>query len=68
MSEKGGVVQFKYENGNMIIYNPDINAVIKTLQVILNNDLYFDEEENKSNKYVFKNQRIHTLTHEYLDK
>jgi len=53
MSEKEGIVQFKYENGNMIIYNPDINAVIKTIQ-ILNKDLDVefveDEEENKSNK------------------
>ncbi len=55
----------------MIIYNPDIHLVIKTIQ-ILNKDLDVefieDEEENKSNKYVFKNQRIHTLAREYLDK
>ncbi len=38
MSEKEGIDQFKYENGNMIIYNPDIQSVIKTIQ-ILNKDL-----------------------------
>ncbi len=38
MSEKEGIVQFKYENGNMIIYHPDIHSVIKTIQ-ILNKDL-----------------------------
>ena len=26
MSEKEGITRFKYENGNMIIFNPDINA------------------------------------------
>jgi hypothetical protein len=33
MSKKEGKVQFKYENGNMIIYNPDINVVIETIKV-----------------------------------
>ena len=35
MSEKEGIVQFKYENGNMIIYNPDIHSVIKTIQILI---------------------------------
>ncbi len=66
MSEKEGIVQFKYENGNMIIYHPDIDAVIETIKVLNKNDdeLIKDDDEKKSNK----NQRIHTLTHEYLDK
>ncbi len=60
MSEKEGIVQFKDEIGNMIVYNPDIHSVIKTIQ-ILNKDLDVEfveeeEEENKSNKYVFENQ------------
>ena len=38
MSEKEGIVQFKYENGNMIIYNPDIHSVIETIKVLNKND------------------------------
>jgi hypothetical protein len=74
MSEKEGIVQFKYENGNMIIYNPDINAVIETIETIKvldkNDDDEFIEnkEVNKSNKYVFKNKKILTLARENLDK
>ncbi len=34
MSEKEGIVKFKYENGNMIVYNPDIKAVIETIKVL----------------------------------
>ena len=34
MSEKEGIVQFKYENGNMIILNPDIHSVIETIKVL----------------------------------
>jgi hypothetical protein len=36
MSEKEGIT--RYENGNMIYFNPDIEAVIQTIQ-ILNHDL-----------------------------
>jgi hypothetical protein len=73
MSEKEGIVQFKYENGNMIIYNPDIHSVIETIKVLnKNDDVEFIEDDNNkdisNNKYVFKNQRIHTLAREYLDK
>ena len=70
MSKKEGITRFKYENGNMIIFNPDIKAVIQTIQ-ILNHDLdveVVDDEDISNNKYVFKNQRIHTLAREYLDK
>jgi hypothetical protein len=64
---------FKYENGDMIIYNPDINAVIETIKVLnKNDDVEFiedtEDDVDTSNKYVFKNQRIHTLAREYLDK
>ncbi len=38
MSEKEGITRFKYENGNTIIFNPDIKAVIQTIQR-LNHDL-----------------------------
>jgi hypothetical protein len=54
MSEKEGVVRFKYNN-KMIIYNPDYHHVIKTL-------------ERLDDSYIFKNQRIHTLAREYCDK
>ena len=70
MSEKEGITRFKYENGNMIIFNPDIKAVIQTIQ-ILNHDLdveVADDEDISKNKNIFKNQRIHTLAREYLDK
>ncbi len=33
-----GITRFKYENGKMIIFYPDIKAVIQTIQ-ILNHDL-----------------------------
>ena len=33
MSEKEGITRFKYENGNMIIFNPDINSVIETIKL-----------------------------------
>jgi hypothetical protein len=72
MSEKEGIIQFKYENGNMIIFNPDIHSVIETIKILNKNDEVemIEDEESKdtSNKYVFKNQRIHTLAREYLDK
>jgi hypothetical protein len=71
MGEKEGITRFKYENGNMILFNPDIKAVIQTIQ-ILNHDLDVevanDDEEINKRKYVFKNQRIYTLAREYLDK
>jgi len=74
MSKKGGITRFKYENGNMIIFNPDINAVIDTIKILNKTDnvevVEGDESEQdiSNNKYVFKNQRIHTLAREYLDK
>ena len=74
MSEKEGITRFKYENGNMIIFNPDINAVIDTIKILNKTDdievVEGDESEQNisNNKYVFKNQRIHTLAREYLDK
>jgi predicted RNA-binding protein with TRAM domain len=33
MSGKEGITRFKYENGNMIIFIPDIKAVIQTIQI-----------------------------------
>ena len=59
MSEKEGIVQFKYENNNIIIYNPDINAVIETIKVLNKNDdvEFIEDDDNKdisNNKYVFK--------------
>ena len=70
MSEKEGITRFKYENGNMIIFNPDINAVIETIKTLNKNDdvEVVDDADISNNKYVFKNQRIHTLAREYLDK
>jgi hypothetical protein len=71
MSENEGIVQFKYENGNIIIYNPDIHSVIETIKVLNKNDdvEFIEDDVNTSNdKYVFKNQRFHTLAREYLDK
>ncbi len=55
----------------MIIYNPDINAVIETIKLLnKNDDVEFieDDVDTSNNKYVFKNQRSHTLAREYLDK
>ncbi len=54
----------------MIIYNPDIHSVIETIKVLnKNDDVEFieDDVDTNNNKYVFKNQRIHTLAREYLD-
>jgi hypothetical protein len=57
MSEKEGIIQFKYENGNMIIFNPDIHSVIETIKILNKNDEVemIEDEESKdtSNKYVF---------------
>ncbi len=64
MSEKEGIVSFKYENGNMIIFNPDIHSVIETIKILNKNDeveMIEDGEDVSDNKYSFKNQRIHTL-------
>jgi len=65
MSEKEGIVQFKYENGNMIIYNPDINAVTETVRVLNKNDdvefIEEDEENNLINMYSeIKNSHFST--------
>jgi hypothetical protein len=38
MSEKEGIVQFKYDNGNIIIHNPDIHSVIETIKELNKND------------------------------
>ena len=79
MSEKKGITRFKYENGNMIIFNPDINSVIETIKTLnKNDDMRRDApasaqadackaDDISNNKYVFKNQRIHTVAREYLD-
>jgi hypothetical protein len=37
MSETEGIVQFKYENGNMMLYNPDID-IIENIKVLSKND------------------------------
>ncbi len=62
MSEKEGITSFKYENGNMIIFYPDIKAVIQTIQ-ILNHDLDVevadDEDISKNNMY----SKIKEFTH-----
>ena len=74
MSEKVGITRFKYENGNMIIFDPEINAFIDTIKSLNKTDnvevVEGDESEQdiRNNKYVFKNQRIHTLAREYLDE
>ena len=55
----------------MIVYNPDVKAVIETIKVLNKNDeveFIEDDVDISNNKYVFKNQRIHTLAREYLDK
>ncbi len=55
MGEKEGIVQFKYENGNMIVYNPDIQAIIETIKV-LNRDLEFEFE-------IVMHSKIKEFTH-----
>ena len=55
----------------MINYNLYIHSVIETIKVLnKNDDVEFieDDVDTSNNKYVFKNQRIHTLAREYLDK
>jgi hypothetical protein len=55
----------------MIIYNPYINAVIETIKVLNKNDDFEfieDDVDTSNNKFVFKNQRIHTQAREFLDK
>ena len=47
--------------------------VIETIKVLNKNDNveFIEDSDNKdisNNNYVFKNQRIHTLAREYLDK
>ena len=71
MSEKEGVVQFMYENKNMVIYNPDIISVTETIKILNQSDeveIVDEEETEVKEQYVFKNQRIHTLASEFLDK
>jgi len=71
MSEKEGITRFNYENGNMIIFNPDIKEVIQTIKTLNKSDeveIIEDDDNSKTDKYVFKNQRLHTLAREYLDK
>lgn len=58
MNDKEGVVRFGYDNKNTIIFNPDIIDVLDTIEVLNNKEL----------TYEFKNQRIHSLAKEVLDK
>ena len=74
MSEKEGIVSFQHNNKNTIIYNPDVVAVLETIKKLNPSGEsleVIDDEEAKptnDNPYYFKNQRIHTLAREYLDK
>ncbi len=54
MSEKNGIVQFEYENDNMIFFNPDIHSVIETSKVLNKNDevkMIEDGEDVIDNKF-----------------
>ena len=59
INEKEGIVKFKYENKNTIIYNPDYHIVNKTIATL--------NARDTQQKYEFKNQRLQTLACEYFD-
>ena len=54
MNNKEGIVEFQYENKNLIIFNSDYHILNNTIKTL-------------GDKYTFKNQRIPTLAREYLD-